>query len=189
MKKKMSHIAAITGIAALFLVGCSSTPEVTEAPTDNVAEAVVEEEAEEPAAEVGMTRENPAPLGTEIADGDWKVVINQVDLDATDRIDPEWNEPAADGNVYIMVEATVTYIGDNPQGDLPWALIDYVTADGNTVDLAFVSYDDEDFTLLDPLYKDASHTGWNAYEVPDTLDGVLAVTPDMTSEKVFVAIK
>ena len=190
MKKKMSHIAALTSIAALFLVGCTSTPEVTEAPQDDVAESVAEEEAEEPAAEVGTTRENPAPLGTEITDGDWKVAVNSVDLDATDAVlsNNELNDAPEDGNVYILPNVTITYLGDEAQGMMPMAVFSYVTADGNSIDEDWQDAPDGIDTISE-LYKDASTTGNLVFSVPSSVDGVLAVTPDMMSEKVFVAIK
>lgn len=188
MKKITAPITA--ALAAFLLVGCSSTPEVDTdpAPADEVeVEEVIEEAPDE------GTRENPYPLGSEITDGDWTVVINSVNLDATDAIvgHNEFNEPPEDGNIYILVEATVTYNGTDPQGEVPMTTIDYVTADGNTIDIAWVDYAETDFTLLDPLYEGASHTGSNAYEVPaDTAaEGVLAVAPDMMSDRVFVAVQ
>lgn len=187
-KIKMTPFALAIA-AALTLSGCATSP-TTEAsdPEPEVVEAEVEQK-ETPESEPGTTRENPAPLGTVIADGDWEMVINSVNLDANDLIVDDWNDPPADGNVYIMVNATVTYNGDDPQGEMPWATIDYITAEGNTIDLAYVSYDATDFTLLDPLYTGASHTGDNAYEVPASVDGVLAVSPTMMSDNIFVAIK
>lgn len=186
--KKLQVTLAAGSIALLALTGCTSTPEVEPAPAEEVeVEEVVEEAPEE------GTRENPVPLGTAITDGAWTVTVDSVNLDALDQIvnDDHWNDPPADGNVYIMVEATVTYSGDDPQGEMPTTLIDYVTTDGNTIDMAWVSYDAPDFTLVDPLYEGATHTGWNAYEVPadSAAEGVLAVMPHMMSERVFVALQ
>lgn len=120
-------------------------------------------------------------------------MINSVNLDATETImaGNQFNDPPGDGNVYIMVNATVTYTGDDPQGEMPTTMIDYVTADGNTINLAWVGYDEPDFTLLDPLYGGASHTGSNAYAVPAATagEGTLAVSPSMMSETAFVAVQ
>lgn len=185
----MKYVALV---AALCLVsGCTSTSTVEQPDPAAVEQEAPAEKPEEKQAEPGTTRNSPTPLGSKItsADGDWELVINSVNTDANSLIVNEWNDPPADGNVYIMVNATVTYLGDDPQGEHAFATIDYVTADGNTVSLAYVSYDETDFTLIDPLYNGASHTGANAYEVPDSLDGVLAVTPTMFDDKTFVSIK
>lgn len=185
MIKKVN--ASLGLVAVLVLAGCS-TPNEVSAPEP--AEPVeIEETVQEEAVVEEGTRENPVPIGTQISSDDWTVTINSVNLDANDLIVDDWNEPPAEGNTYIMVEATVTYTGNDPQGEIPFAEIDYVTAEGNTIPLAWVSYEATDFTLLDPLYEGASHTGSNAYEVPASVDGVLAVQPDMFSEKTFVAIR
>lgn len=186
---KIQRTLAIGFIAALTLVGCS-TPNETAPPEEPDVEEVAAEEEEVEEAPTEGTRDNPLPLGSTITDGDWTVTVNSVNLDALDQIvnDEHWNDPPADGNVYIMVEATVTYTGTDPQGEMPTTMIDYVTADGNTIDIAWVSYDATDFTLIDPLYEGASHTGSNAYEVPAGTDGTLAVMPSMLSEKTFVAL-
>ncbi len=68
----------------------------------------------------------------------------------------------------------------------------YVTAGGNTINSydTFVVAPDE-FQNLDTLYNGASLSGNVILTVPaDNADqGVLAISPDMFSDKVFVAVK
>lgn len=190
MKKRVLAAATLT-IAAMSLIGCSAPNKTAPPAEEQPVEEVETVEDVAPAEPDGTSRENPLPLGSSVTSGDWTITINSVNLNANDLIVDDFNEPPAEGNVYIMVNATVTYDGDNPQGEVPMGNIDYVTADGNTIGLAWVDFEDTDFTLLDPLYGGASHTGSNAYEVPaDTAaEGTLAVAPDMMGEASFVAVK
>lgn len=143
----------------------------------------------------GKTRENPYPLGTEISGEDWKVVVNSVTFNANDAVAAanQFNDPPAAGKEYILINYTATYIGDNSNGELAlFASVDYVTVDGITIDAAgsaVVAPDGIDFMKI--LHKGASVTGNIAYEVPsDTArDGVLAVTPGVMADTVFVAVK
>ncbi|MDF1489477.1 DUF4352 domain-containing protein [Tessaracoccus caeni] len=142
----------------------------------------------------GGTRENPSPLGSEISNDEWVVTINSVDLDADKAVasSNEFNEPAPDGQVYILVNTTITYVGDKAEGSVPMQTIEYVTVDGNTInsfDTLVVAPDALD--SLTTLYEGASVTGNIAFAVPvDTAgDGVLAVAPGMFSDKVFVSVK
>lgn len=141
------------------------------------------------------TRENPHPLGTTISDDDWSVTINSVDLNAQDAVMAEnpYNDPAPEGMTYILVNATVTYIGDSDEGEMPWSTIEYVTADGSTIS----SVDGSNFAVTpDPLdtmsdlYQGGSTTGNVLLTVPaeTAAEGVLAVEPGMFSRKTFVAV-
>lgn len=140
------------------------------------------------------TRENPVPLGTALSDADWTVTVNSVDLDADDAVAEanQFNEPPADGNVYILVNITATYTGDDPDGSSAWTTVDYVTASGNTIDSADTyAVAPDSFDMLETLYSDASTTGNIVLEVPieGLTDGVLAVSPGIFSDKVFVAVE
>ncbi len=141
------------------------------------------------------TRENPHPLGTTISDDDWSVTINSVDLDAQDAVMAEspYNDPAPEGMTYVLVNATVAYIGDSDEGEMPWTTIEYVTADGSTIS----SVDGSNFAVtpdrldtLSDLYQGGSTTGNVLLTVPTetAADGVLAVEPGMFSQKTFVAV-
>ncbi len=136
------------------------------------------------------TRENPLALGEEIVAANWTVVVNSVDMDATEEVvDASMaNSEPADGNEYLLANLTATYTGEDK---------------GNTleVSIAFVSdlgevYKSSDTLvvapeprfLMDELYTDASDTGNVAIEVPVGSKGVMRVTPGLLADEVFVSI-
>lgn len=185
MTKKLIAAAAI---ALLALTGCS-TATVAKPDTKPAAE----EPAQESAPEEG-TRKNPYPIGSAVTDGDWTVTINSVTLNANDAITAEnmFNDAPADGTQYLMVNLTATYNGAEADGMMPMLTLEYVTADGNTIN----SYDamivpPEQFDSLSTLYEGASTTGNLAFAVPAATagDGVLALRADMVGDKVFVAVQ
>lgn len=140
--------------------------------------------------EVGNTRENPAPLGSEISGGDWTVVVNSV---TTADQDSMGQKPAA-GSTLLAVNMTATYNGDDSQGETTFAMVDFVTPDGTTIDSTsgstfFIA--ENEFDVLKKLYKGASVTGDQLLEVPadSWKNGVLAVSPDVFSDDTFVAVK
>ena len=164
------------------------------APADNSDAAPAEEAAPvEEAATADGTRENPLPLGSVIEGDEWTVTINSVDLDATDAVmgANQFNDAPAEGDVYILINYTVTYTGDDPDGQMPAMVgIDYVTGGGNTVDeLGTIAVAPEAIDSLSALYNGASATGNEAIAVPTPVDGVLAVSPGMFDDKVFVAVQ
>lgn len=192
MTKKL---IAATFITLLALTGCSSaTVEKPTTDTTETEETTAEETAvEEPAADEG-TRDNPYPIGSTISEDDWDLTVNSVTLDANEAVASgnTFNDPPADGHQYIMVNITVTYTGDDADGSIPLNTIEYVTADGNTIN----SYDSmaippEQFDSMSTLYNGASTTGNIAFAVPsDTAgEGTLAVRASMFGDKVFVAVQ
>lgn len=167
-------------------VGDSTVVEEAEAPAEE------EPAAEEPAAEVG-TRENPVPLGTPFSSDEWTVVINSVTLGATDQIVAEnmFNEAPDPGHEYIIVNYTVTSLSTDPEGQMPtFVSVEYVTAAGVTVDpfdKMIVGPDEMD--TMSTLYEGASATGNRSMQVPTPVDGVLAISPGMFADTVFVAVQ
>lgn len=150
--------------------------------------------AEKPTAQSG-TRENPYPIGSTITSKDWRVKINSVTLAATDAVVAanQFNKPPADGSQYILVNYSVTYIGDDAKGQSPaFVSVDYVTASGNTVnELDNLVVAPQPIDTMSTLYKNATATGNKAIEVPTATagQGVLAVRPGMLGDKIFVAVK
>jgi hypothetical protein len=195
-----SVVGTIVGVIVFFAVVAASFNNAfggteSEVGTSEESSVVEEEDAaaeEEPAAEVG-TRENPAPLGTPIESNDWTVVINSVNLDATEAVlaENDFQEAPADGTVYIGINYTVTYTGDDAEGQMPAMVgIEYVTAGGNTVDgLDKILLGPEEIDTVTTLYNGASVTGSSYLEVPAPVDGVVAVRPGMIADKVFVAVQ
>ncbi|SDS54505.1 DUF4352 domain-containing protein [Microterricola viridarii] len=197
----LSIIGTIVGFAVFFSVvaasfdesfGAGETTVVEE--SDDAAAGDEAAAADEDAADAG-TRESPFPIGSVIENDEWRVVVNSVTLAATDAVmgANQFNEAPAEGTEYIIVNYSATYIGDDADGQMPaFVSVEYVRADGTTV-----SGLDKIVTAPDPidsmstLYTDATATGNTAFEVPsDTAgQGVLAITPGMFGDKVFVAVQ
>lgn len=201
----LSIVGTVVGVVVFLTVVATSFDEafdsgnttVVEPSDDAVADdgAAEEDVAEGDAAAEAGTRGNPYPIGSVIESDDWRVVVNSVTLDATDAVASanEFNEPPAEGSEYILVNYSATYLGDDPDGQIPTSvIIEYVTADSTTVN----SFDNsvvapEAIDTISTLYTDGTATGNAAFEVPTaTADqGVLAVTPGLLGDKVFVDVQ
>ncbi|MFJ6280045.1 hypothetical protein [Arthrobacter subterraneus] len=202
----ISIVGTIVGFVVFFAVVSSSVDEAFGGGETSVVEpsdaaaadtAGAEEVAaeEEPAAASEGTRENPYPIGSVIENEEWRVVVNSVTLAATDAVmgANEFNEAPAEGSEYVLVNYSATYLGDDPNGQIPafGATIEYVTADGTTVnsfDTPVIAPEPIDTTST--LYTDATATGNTVFEVPTASagEGVLAVRAGMLGDKVFVAV-
>ncbi len=110
----MKRIFAALFVAVLALTGCtgSSTPAASSA-------------SKSPDVEV-------LPLGSEITDGIHTLVVNSVDLDATDKILDfnALNEEPEEGMTYILVNITMTRVSEDRGDESPSADIKYVATDG-----------------------------------------------------------
>jgi Protein of unknown function (DUF2510) len=80
-----------------------------------------EETSQKDSAPVEGTREAPYALGTTITSDEWKVTINSVKFAADDAVEAanQFNDEPQKGNEYILVNATLTYVGDDKEGGLP----------------------------------------------------------------------
>lgn len=193
----VSVVGTIVGFIVFFaVVAASFTNAFGDSGVDiDNGTAVVEEgddSADEGASETG-TRDNPAALGATIEGDEWTVVINSVELDAVDAVleENDFNDKPDPGTTYIGINYTVTYTGDDADGQYPAMVgLEYVTGDGVTVDgLDKLLIGPDELDTISPIYEGASVTGNRFIQVPDPVDGVLAVTPGMFSDKVFVATK
>ncbi len=141
-------------------------------------------------ADLGTTRDNPAPLGSAISGDDWTVTINSVTAIKQDSIG---QTPAA-GSTLIAINMTATYNGDDEQGATPWASVKFVGTDGTTIDSTGGStlfLAENEFDSLKTIYNGASIEGDQLLEVPADAwqDGVLAVSPALLSDDTFLAVK
>lgn len=193
----LSIVGTIIGFIVFFAVAATSFDEAFTDDTTVVESSegpVAEDDAaaeEEPATEAG-TRENPYPLGTTVSSDEWEVTINSVTLAANDAVmgENQFNEAPEAGNEYILVNATMVYIGTDPDGGLPaFVNIEYVTATGETVEPTFAVAPDE-LDSMSTLYEGGTVTGNIAMQVPsEGIDtGVLAVRPGMLADTVFFAV-
>lgn len=197
----LSIVGTIVGVIVFTVVVAAAFNDSFGGTESSVGDSTVVESAEgeqsadadEAAADEVGTRSNPAPLGAPVEGQEWTVVVNSVDLDATDEVaaENEFNDPADEGTVYISINVTATYTGSDADGQFPASVgIDYVTADGVTVN----SFDKivlgpDELDSLSALYEGASATGNRTIQVPTPVDGVLAISPGVIADKVFVAIK
>ncbi|TSI18895.1 hypothetical protein [Brevibacterium aurantiacum] len=193
----VSVVGTIVAILVFFFVVASS---FDEAFSDDVS---AEAPAEEVAAEAGGaedadadegTRENPYAIGTKISSDAWDVTITNVTLDATDEVvaENEFNEKPDDGNQYMMIDVEMTYTGDAPDGEMPMATFEYVSAGGNTFDgLDDMVVAPDALDTLEEMYNGATTSGAIAIQIPaeDAEAGVVAVNPDMFADKVYVAVE
>lgn len=194
----VSIVGTIIGVIVFTVVVATAFTDAFGSSDVEVGETTVTEETdtatdEEAAAPEAGTRENPLPLGTEFSSDEWTVVVNSVTLGATDQIVNEnmFNEAPDAGTEYLLINYTVTYTGTNSEGEMPtWVGMDYVTAAGVTVDpLDKMLVAPDAMDTMSPLYEGASATGNNAIQVPTPADGVLAISPGMMADKIFVAIQ
>lgn len=196
----VSVVGTIVGAIVFFAVVASSFNNAFSSGDTTVKDSSVSDEqatdeatSSEESATVG-TRDNPAPIGTEIANDEWRVTINSVTTGAAaaDAISAnQFNEPADAGSEYIIVNYTVTYIGDDADGQIPAMVgVDYVTGGGATVGLGSkVVVAPESIDVLSTLYNGGTTTGNTAMQVPSPVDGVIVVRPGMVADKVFVAVQ
>lgn len=139
--------------------------------------------------EADGTRTNPYPVGTAISNDSWKVTVNEFTPDATKKVLAyEFNDKPGDGNVYAMVNLTLTYLGEDSD-DSSSVGVSYVTEGGNVVN----SWDNlviapEGFGM-DELYNGAKATGNVVLEIPKDDAGTLRVRPGMFADEVFFATK
>ncbi|WP_405474921.1 hypothetical protein [Paenarthrobacter ilicis] len=194
-----SVIGTIVGVVVFTAVVATSFDNAFGSGDTKVAQPTSSDAASEgtkgDASSKSGTRESPYPIGSVIESKDWKVVINSVTLAATDAVVAanQFNKEPAAGFEYILVNYSATYTGDDADGQMPaFVSVDYVTADGNTVDgTKSLAVAPESIDTMSVLYKGASATGNKAIEVPSATagQGVLAVRAGMFGDKVFVATK
>lgn len=139
------------------------------------------------------TRQAPLPIGSRISWPDWDVTINSVDLDATAEIlaANSFNKAPAAGQTYMMVNVTMTYTGNDGQGQNPTPLIFFVAPSGNSFDTWNSGTLPPDFfDYGSPLYEGASTTGNIMLAVPadGVSSGVLTVQVGF-GDKAFVAVQ
>lgn len=204
----ISIVGTIIGFIVFFTVVATSFDEAfnedtqIEAPSegDDVEESVTDENAQDgsdDAADGGEegTRDNPLALGSAVTASDWEVTVNSVDLSATEAVLAEnsLNEEPAEGNGFITVNVTATYLGDDSSGETPMGVgVEYVSSQGNSFDTtASLIVVPESFDSMETLYEGASTTGNFGIEVPmeDVESGSILLSPSMLGDSVFYAVQ
>ncbi|WP_308797278.1 DUF2510 domain-containing protein [Agromyces silvae] len=175
-------VAAIVSIVAfVFAVG---EIERTIEQYDESSSALEEELDSAFAPEVFGSREDPLAIGETISTDDFDVVINSIDLNATEQVlaADEYNEPPAEGETYAIVNLTVTFKGEGSSTD-GMVGVDYVSADGVVKDDAYAyAWGVEPEFGLTELFTGGSTTGNLVLMLPADPDGVLLVSPGFYDE-------
>lgn len=207
MKKSMLAGAAIA--VALTLAGCGDTDAVTEAaettsvavPTEAAPLEGLETKTAEPTPEPEPTpeseapsagsRDNPGNPDTDVATfaETWEVQIGRFDPDARPEImaENQFNDAPAEGNTYIMLPVTATYIG--PDSGEPWLDLDitFVTRDGRSFEQVYAVIPN-DLSDVAPLYNGGVGEGNIAFEVPaDALEGATFAVSYAWGDPLFFA--
>ncbi len=144
-------------------------PATTEAdtPADSTGDTSTESTVQVPPSEDG-TRDDPVPLGVsaEVGAG-WSVTVDEVNLDAAGEIMAanEYNDPPAAGNVFVLIDVTVTYNGaDTSSTD--GVNFSVVGASNVAVDSSWATPPRESYNSSAELFQGGSVSGQIVFEVP-----------------------
>ncbi|MFJ4223717.1 hypothetical protein [Microbacterium sp. NPDC089695] len=188
----LSIVGTIVGVMVFIGVIARSVDEafsggettVTRPESTTAAEAP---EEGEPAAAPQGTRENPYPLGSEVSNGNWSVVVNAVNPDGNPIVAAanQFNEAPPAGSHYEIVTYTITYLGADSASSSEVG-VDVVTSAGNVVNSydTFVALDDE--FGFEELFTGATVTGSQAFLIPDGQTIVVRVSPGYFADEFFV---
>lgn len=118
--------------------GVSVSSEAEE-PADSPSEDAEMGQADQPASQDGLSRDNPLPLGSTVTldvfgEQAWEVTVGPATLDATEEVIAEnmFNDPPEDGLQYALLNITATYVGT--ESGVPWVDLTYsfVSSAGTT---------------------------------------------------------
>jgi len=170
----------------------AATEEVAETESDDAAtEGVAETESDD--AVVG-TRQNPLAVGTTARVGDWEVKVTEVNLsaDAAIAAENQFNDPPADGSVYILVGLEASYAGEESGTFWVDMMYSYYGSGGNTFDSA-MAVEPNSISDAGETFPGASVTGNLVFEVPiDQVSGgalILEESFSFDETRVFFAVE
>jgi hypothetical protein len=128
------------------------------------------------------SRGNPIPLGTSAALADWEVAVTGVDRDATEVVmgESSFNEPPAEGNVFVLIDLEVTYLGADSSSfwaDAGWSLLGPDLVARNSFEAGCGSIPD-DISFADEVFAGGTVSGKVCFEVPEETVGDLALIVD-----------
>ncbi|WP_220659885.1 MULTISPECIES: DUF2510 domain-containing protein [unclassified Microbacterium] len=179
----LSIVGTIVGVLVFLGVVATAADEAFSGGDTSVTQPGEPGEAEEPAEEEPAeaaegSRENPFPIGSEISNSDWAVVVNTVNADGNAIVSEanQFNEAAPAGSHYEIVNYTITYKGADSATSSE-VTVDVVTSAGNVINSydTYVSLSDE--FGFEELFAGATVTGSQAFLVPDGETIVVRVTP------------
>ena len=117
----------------------------------------------------GREANDPVPFGQIATSEDWQIGVKQVErgYEAQAKVQElnRLNEPAATGQIYLLVKVGVRYIGSDSQGALVSSSdFDVVDNDNELVGATPVSGLEPHFPFV-KLYPDGEYEGWLAFLV------------------------
>lgn len=138
------------------------------------------------------TRGNPYAFTDAVQNDDWTIELTGFNADANSEVAEanQFNDAAADGTQWITVTVAATYTGDAETGNAFDLSFGYVAADGTVVG----AYDspvaglEPEFDGFAELYEGGTEEGKIAFLVPDSVDGLVRVTPGVLADDVFFAL-
>lgn len=143
---------------------------------EDVDESEVEEADGSDASGDAGSRENPLNPGESIVSDEWELTINDVTFDADDAVAAEnqFNDPADEGDSYILINVEATYTGDDSGIPATDTEVAWVTESGETVQ-AFdtLAVAPDEFDSMTELYNGGSEAGNIAIAVPSDYDGLI----------------
>lgn len=134
------------------------------------------------------SRENPAAPGDTVTVGDWEIVVNSFNRDATEQVmgTNQFNDPPPAGSQWALVDLTATYVGDE-LGTTTFIGVSYVTEDGTVIHwydhVAVVPH-----ALNGELYPGGTATGNVGIALPQGDEGLLRLGTHGQTELVFVDV-
>lgn len=188
----LGAIAALTSLVTtiVMIVGIGSTNVITTTPDSDTPASTNSEPStgQNQSSDKTGTRENPAPLSSEISSDDWTVMVNSFNPDGNNFVAEanKYNDEPAEGSHYVIVNYTVTYTGSDSASAFEVS-VDLVSSAGNVAKSFdnFVVLDDN--LGSDELYNGGSATGSEAFLVEDGSSHTIRVTPGFFTDETFVA--
>lgn len=201
----LSVVGTIVGVIVFLAMAAGAVSDAmdeaaggdTKVVTDDGTQGATEKEdstsaapAEEEGAVVG-TRDNPAAIGDVLENDTWAITVTGFDADADAEVAEanQFNDAASDGTRWVAAEVAATYAGTET-GNVFELSFDYVTADGTVIGMydASASGLEAEFDGFAELYEGGSEEGKIAFLVPDSVDGLIRVTPGLFADDVFFAL-
>jgi len=137
------------------------------------------------------TRDNPAAFGDVVENDNWAISVTGFNADANDEVADanQFNDVASDGTQWVTADVAATYSGAET-GNVFELSFNYVTAEGTVIGMydSSASGLEPEFDGFAELYEGGSEDGKIAFLVPDSVDGLIRITPGLFADDTFFAL-
>lgn len=179
-------VAFIILIAVVVAVAPKDTNTTTNPTTGAAGQPTGDDD--DNAAGVGSTKDNPAPIGTEVTPAkDWTIKVNTANLDAGADLAKanQFNKPRVAGNKLITVNVTIHNGSDKPGMAMTSMKVGALPPSGVKVDQSFAIAGVDTLNPSAQLQPGASVTGTLVYELApaDIASTVLLAEPQFTIDE------